>query len=284
MSALALFWVATPLPRTEIADVDPGTIVVPTTTTTSTTTTTTPAPGTTTPGTATTTTTTTTLPPWPSPASVTWHGDSIAFDAAPAVVAALQSSGVDADTLAFPGVRLTAYDDGRDPLAFISQRLADDPPDVLIHQLSVWDAGKPVDEQRQALAALDDLLASRGVALVLVTAPVQTPELADPNMPNLVESARWLVDRDPGRIALFDQTQVFGDVYARDVDDDGVPERKPDGVHLCPSGSARLAAWLLAELSARAPGFQPAAPAAWATGPWTKEDRFDEPPGACSAL
>lgn len=286
MAALALFWVVTPLPRTEIADVDPGTIVIPTTA---------PVPSSSAPATTapldpsasttpTTTTTTTTTPPWAPIRSVTWHGDSIAFDAAPAVVAALEASGVRADTLAFPGVRLTRYDDGRDPLAFIAERVASDPPDVLIHQLSVWDAGKPVEEQRQALSALDDLLVDHGVALILVTAPVQTPELADPRMPTLVESARWLAARDPGRIALLDQTPVFGDVYARDVDGDGVPERKPDGVHLCPSGAARLSAWLVAEVAVLVPGLQPAEPARWATGPWTKEDRFDEPPGACSAL
>lgn len=276
MVALGAFWVVTPKPQTEIADFDPDTIVVTTTTTPSS-----APPATTTPAS---TTTTTVIPSWPDLVSVTWHGDSIAFDAAPAITAAFQASGVATDTLAFPGVRLTAYDDGRDPFSFIEERLRTDPPDVLIHQLSVWDAGKPVDEQRAALSALNDLLVQHDVALIMVTAPVQTPELADPNMPTLVESARWLASQDPSRIVVLDQTPVFGDVYTRDVDADGVPERKPDGVHLCPSGAARLAAWLLTEMTRFAPGFEPAAPGSWAGGSWTEESRFDEPLGACSAL
>ncbi len=285
MAALALLWVTTPQPRTEIADFDPGSIVVPTTTTPLNTTTTTAPPGPTSPSTAVTTTTTTTVvPDWPELRSVTWHGDSIAFDAAPAVLAAFTAAGLTADTLAYPGVRLTAYDDGRDPLSFIADRLAVDPPDVLVHQLSVWDAGAPVEEQRDALVALDDLLASNGVSLVLVTAPVQTPELADPAMPTLVDSARWLAARDPSRVVVIDQVPVFGDEYRRDVDGDGVPERKPDGVHLCPAGAARFAAWLMDELTRFAPGVVPAPPSAWAAGEWTEEARFDEPRGACSAL
>lgn len=274
MVALGAFWLATPEPRTEIAEFDPDIIVTTTTTPTSTTT----------PGANTTTTTTTIVPNWPELSSVTWHGDSIAFDAAPAIVAAFEASGLTADTLAFPGVRLTAYDDGRDPFSFIADRLEVDAPDVFIHQLSVWDALKPIEEQRAALTALDALLVEYGVSLIMVTAPVQTPELAEPSMPILVESARWLAARDPMRIVVLDQTPVLGDVYARDIDADGIPERKPDGVHLCPSGAARLALWLLGEVARMTPTFEAAAPSTWAGGDWTNEIRFDEPLGACSAL
>jgi len=278
MVALGAFWVVTPQPRTEIADFDPDIIVVTTTTTT-----TAPAASDATTTTAV-TTTTTVMPSWAELTSVTWHGDSIAYDAAPAILAAFEASGLAADTLAYPGVRLTAYDDGRDPFSFIKERLRENPPDVLIHQLSVWDALRTSDEQRAALTALDELLMAHDVALMVVTAPVQKPELANPNMPTLVESARWLAAQDPSRIVVLDQTPVFGDVYARDIDSDGIPERKPDGVHLCPSGAARLAAWLLGEMTRMSPSFQAAAPTTWAGGPWTKEARFDEPLGACSAL
>jgi peptidoglycan/LPS O-acetylase OafA/YrhL len=285
MAALALFWVVTPGPRTQIADFDPDSIVISTTSTS--------APPTTsvapTPGAGDTTiapppTTTTVVPQLTTLASATWHGDSIAYDAAPAVVAALNASGVAADSLAYPGVRMTAYDDGRDPLSFVRDRLRVDPPDAFIHQLSVWDAGTSPEDQRAALAALDDLLREHGVALVIVTAPVQTPALQNPAMPTLVESAQWLAGRDPSRVVVIDQLPVFGDEYRRDVDGDGVPERKPDGVHLCPSGAARLAAWLMEELTRFAPGMQPAAPPTWAAGDWTRERRFDDPRGACSAL
>lgn len=285
MAGLVLFWVITPGPRTEIAEFDPDSIAAPSTTTTAPTTTVTPdpslAPGATT---VAPTTTTTVIPRLTTFGSATWHGDSIAYDAAPAVLAALNASGVITDTLAYPGVRMTAYDDGRDPLSFVRDRLRVAPPDVLIHQLSVWDAGATPEEQRGALSALDDLLREYGVTLLIVTAPVQTPALANPAMPTLVESARWLAARDPSRVVVIDQLPVFGDEYRRDVDGDGVPERKPDGVHLCPSGAARLAAWLLDELTRFAPGFEPASPSLWAGGDWTRERRFDDPRGACSAL
>jgi peptidoglycan/LPS O-acetylase OafA/YrhL len=288
MVALAAFWVITPRPRTEIASFDPSAIVVPATTTSTPPATLPPTQdnpeATPSASTSTTTTTTTVVPRWPELTSITWHGDSIAFDAAPAVIAALEASGVRTDTLAYPGVRLTTYDDGRDALSFIRDRVQVDPPTVMVHQLSVWDAMATVEEQRQAFVAFDDLLAQHGVGLVIVTAPVQTPRLADPAMPLLVDTARWLAARDPSRLVVLDQTPVFGEVYLRDVDGDGIPERKPDGVHLCPSGAARLAVWLLDELTRLSPGLPGASVTQWAAGDWTKEQRFDDPPGACSAL
>lgn len=299
MVALGGFWVATPYPRTEIATFDPTTITLaPTTTRPAVTTSSsnpsastpstgsvTPAPTSTVPIPATTTipTTTTTIPSWTATRAM-WHGDSIAFDAAPAILAALEAAGLDTETIAFPGIRLTEYEDGRDRFALLVERVEEWQPEVFVHQLSVWDAGRSDAEQNEALTTFWSLLAERDIALVIVTAPVVTPELADPGMARLVAAAQELAARHPDRILVLDQTPVFGDVYQRDVDADGVPERKPDGVHLCPSGAARIAVWLVEELSRHLVDLRPAPVEDWAGGTWTAEERYDTPPGACSAL
>ena len=55
--------------------------------------------------------------------------------------------------------------------------------------------------------------------------------------------------------------------------------RKLDNVHLCPEGSARYAAALLADMTAV---FR-LAPASgnWSQGAWTTDPDFNDPPGAC---
>ena len=299
MLALGAFWVATPLPRTEIAGFDPTTITLAPTTPSTPTTVTTPAtnPNGTSPSptpdptptspepsvTASVAPTTTTLPVQFLGSRAMWHGDSIAFDASLAVLAALNASGVATDTIAFPGIRLTEYEDGRDRFALMIERIEEWQPDVFIHQLSVWDAGRSDAEQLEALDTFWSILDERGIALVIVTAPVVTEELSDPGMARLVDATTALASRHPDRILVLDQTPVFGDEFERDVDGDGIPERKPDGVHLCPSGAARIAAWLLESLAPHLAALDPQPPEVWATGDWVTDIRYDDPRGACSS-
>ncbi len=47
---------------------------------------------------------------------------------------------------------------------------------------------------------------------------------------------------------------------------DGAPDRKPDGVHVCPQGAARFADWFAARLAERYDGLATAAPQ-WLSGP-----------------
>jgi hypothetical protein len=69
-----------------------------------------------------------------------------------------------------------------------------------------------------------------------------------------------------------------------DIDGDGAPDRKPDGVHVCPQGAARFAAWLVDELAVRFDGVAPQPVTAWAAGTWSSDVRYDTPTGACVSL
>ena len=81
---------------------------------------------------------------------------------------------------------------------------------------------------------------------------------------------------------FLDSAAVWGPVFDVDLDDDGTPERKRDGVHVCPSGAARFALWLTAELAARFDGATPTPPTEWALGDWVTDARYDEPVGSCA--
>jgi len=269
MGAVAMLWVITPAPVTEVARFDPSSITAPSL-----------PPGTTSP----------TVPPvtLPEVRTVLWDGDSLAFDQAPAVVAALQAAGVVVLDSSTVGGRLTPFDDGRDPLGRLAAGFAavpaDQPVDLVIHQLTVWDAAADPVSQQQALAALADLAAANGARLVLLTAPVVIDFQAAPNTDALVANAEQLAAASGGQVVVVDQTPVFGDEFAYDLDGDGIPERKPDGVHVCPSGAARIAAWLIPELAFRFNGIAVVPPSAWVEGPWSQDPRYNDPPGACMAL
>jgi peptidoglycan/LPS O-acetylase OafA/YrhL len=274
MGAVAMLWVITPAPVTEVARFDPGSITAPSL-----------PPGTTSPDAS---TTSPTVPqPLPVARTVLWDGDSLAYDEAPAVVAALQAAGVTVVDISNVGQRLTPYDDGRDPLERFNEGFdaapANQPVDLVVHQLTVWDASADPASQLVALENLAALTAARGARLVLVTAPVVTPELAAPRTDDLVASARRLADASDGQVVVLDQSGVLGDEFVEDLDGDGVPERKPDGVHVCPSGAARVAAWLVQELAMRFDGVDAVLPSAWVEGVWAQDSRFDDPPGACMA-
>jgi hypothetical protein len=71
---------------------------------------------------------------------------------------------------------------------------------------------------------------------------------------------------------------------AFDIDGDGAPDRKPDGVHVCPQGAARFAAWLVGDLGIRFGGIAVAPPDTWVAGDWTSSQRYDTPVGACVAV
>ena len=70
---------------------------------------------------------------------------------------------------------------------------------------------------------------------------------------------------------------MWGPVFTQDVNGDKVPERKPDGVHVCPSGAAMYAIWLMNELQQRFTDFVPVPPALWATGEWVGDPRVHQP-------
>jgi len=214
---------------------------------------------------------------------VLWTGDSIAADEAPAVVAALSAAGVEAVDGAFAARRLIASD-GVDPDAIYTDLLRGHAPDVVVVQLSLWDSPFDHERQRAAFSWFHRLVRDAGADLVIVTAPPVRPDLIDPGMARQVQVAAELAASDPAHTHLLDATEVWGGELRSDLEGDGAPDRKPDGVHVCPQGAGRFASWLVVELAERFDGIVPADPAGWGAGPWSADGTYDTPVGACAAL
>ncbi|HEY5664694.1 MAG TPA: acyltransferase [Ilumatobacter sp.] len=296
--ALVVIWIAIPIPATTNA-VDEaalaavlgtagaatpatGATTVPATTVPATTV---PAAATATTTTSTTTsTTTTTIAPGPPVASVLWYGDSIAVDSWPPLSAALAAAGIEAASGAFPGVGLIPRDALPDPFGLLEQHIDEADPDLVVMQLSLWDGYESSGDQVDAFDRLGALLTERDLRLALVTLPVRSPRQADPGEPILVANARAFAAEFASRVVLLDQTEVFGSVFRLDVDGDGNPERKRDGVHLCPTGALAVTLWLLGQFEQHYAGFAAPDPAGWALGDWRSNETYDQPPGACAPL
>jgi lysophospholipase L1-like esterase len=148
----------------------------------------------------------------------------------------------------------------------------------------VWDAGAGADQLRGALELVHAIARDHGASVVFVPAPPTTDASTDALLVDVTERARELAAEHPETAVLLDPAVVWGPAFDEDVDDDGVPERKRDGVHVCPSGAARFAAWLVASLAEHYSGVTPTPPAQWATGEWVTDARYDEPVGACAPL
>ncbi|MGA1569838.1 MAG: acyltransferase family protein [Ilumatobacteraceae bacterium] len=308
MAAVSIWWVALPTPARLVAGVDATRVLAaPPTTSTAPASTTDPlvdgllpnptaptaangdAVNTTAVATTESTTTTTSEPqaevriPW-DVTTVLWHGDSVAHDAAPAIVAAFTAMGIEVIDLAFPGSRLTELPNGDDPLERIITAAENTNPQIVFHQLTTWDALAEPIAQRRATERLAELAASINATLVVVTAPVEASAVVDE-----IDIQRHLAimtntaDTTGGDIQIWDQSGVFGTTFTIDIDGDGIPERKRDGVHLCPSGAARFAVWLT-DATAEMAAHPPADHTAWLGLDWASDDRYDNPPGACEPV
>jgi hypothetical protein len=156
--------------------------------------------------------------------------------------------------------------------------------DVLVVQLSVWDAQSDIADQFAALDALRDLAAADDAQLVLVSSPPTVDVDTDRGLVAVTEHARSIAAANPTSSVFLDSSAVWGAMFDDDIDDDGTPERKRDGVHVCPSGAARFGVWLVAELAAHYDGVTPTPPTQWALGDWVTDARYDEPVGSCAVL
>jgi hypothetical protein len=214
---------------------------------------------------------------------VRWKGTSVAYDLAPAVGAALMGAGLQADSNAYLGMRLIG--DGEFALLpRLRTALPTTDCDVVVVQLSLWDAEHDAATQRAALDELHMLVVGDGGRLVLVSPPPTIDTARDDLLDAMTAHARTIAAGDPSSTYFLDSTAVWGAEFDADLDDDGTPERKRDGVHVCPSGAARFALWLTAELDARFDGLAPTPPTEWATGGWVTDDRYDQPVGSCAPL
>jgi peptidoglycan/LPS O-acetylase OafA/YrhL len=302
-AGVAIVFGLLPTPATQIAAFDPSSVrpptsPVPTAAPSSVATSSTPAPATvasTTPVIAPTTPATappTTPPPPTAPpatappvigpiGAVAWAGDSVAYDLAPGIKAALTAAGVTVDvTPAFPAMYLV----NKSTLTTLRILFQKRHLDTVIVQLSEWDADADEATQSQALSELSSLVLGAGARLVIVDAPPGPDATIDAGIARMAAIAAQMSSIDPTRVVYLDPVEVWSPTAELDLDGDGTPERKRDHIHVCPSGAARFAAWLSDQLAARFTGVTPAPPTDWAATRWVREARYDDPVGACAPL
>jgi hypothetical protein len=215
---------------------------------------------------------------------VFYLGDSVAYDMWPAIGAVLQAANVTANSGAFGGVGIIPTEVNTTPLQSLAVELDRYAVDLLILQLSVWDAQQDNSKQQAALDDLVTFVTERNLHLVFVSFPSIAPDRSEPGQTSLEDKARAVANQSDGSIIYLDQRSVLGDVFIRDIDGDGNPERKRDGIHVCPTGALRSAQWLIQELMTRLEGITPPVDDSWVTGEWANDSRYDSPPGACAPL
>jgi peptidoglycan/LPS O-acetylase OafA/YrhL len=240
------------------------------------------------------------------PLRVALIGDSVMFVAAPALTAALQSTGdVQVFSNAIDGFGLTTAANWRTSIPAI---IASEHPDLIVATWSWDDAAAlahPVRYRQELDEALQLMLAPgngvAGVAFVEFpkTGPVLAPTRAEQVASDRVRAAGQKAWADiaaamprafPGRVmylpvgpsVLFDRQFT---AWLPPEDDPGAPAaqwvrvRMVDDVHMCPAGAVRYADAVDADLTAL---FHISPPTgAWWNGSWTGDPRYNDPPGSC---
>jgi peptidoglycan/LPS O-acetylase OafA/YrhL len=229
-------------------------------------------------------------------------GDSVMADASPGIQAALQATGnvsVVANSAA-GGWGITT--DAEWP-ADAQRIVTADRPQIVIGTWSWDDNAAAADEQsylnRLEMALRRLLVPSTGIeAVVLIQFPQLGPETEVINKPEI--TAGWLqtvqsqnawdsvaskaVGAFPGRALYLSTDQLFAPggrffTWMRTASGSWLRARKLDNDHFCPYGAAEFGALLVQDLTPEL-HLAPMKPG-WEVGPWARDHRFDEPPGAC---
>ena len=208
-------------------------------------------------------------------------GDSLAFDEWPAVAAAMYAGKIPISSYVSPGAGLldTRYKSTLD----IDKAVVDFQPDLVLYQGSLWDFATP-DQQRVAYQRFTDMVLAEGARLAFITVPPLRADQQDAQLDSLTGIMNEMAAQHPGQVVVLNSDGAWGPEFTQDVNGDNVPERKPDGAHVCPSGAAMYAVWLTGELEKRFAGFVPAPPSEWAAGDWVDDPRYTNPAGICAAL
>jgi len=228
------------------------------------------------------------------PLRVTLFGDSLVFDALPAIRADLESTGVVTVTewtvSGFgvgpgPGY-LPASLDWQD---VIVRGVAETRPEVIVTSFGLVDAlniglGRmTIDEFAASLRTALDLL-SVGDTKVLVLGVPPTVADAGKTTQRLLERTvnpvlRAATADHPGEVEYLDVDHVLSDSDRPVYEFAGRRVRKQDLTHLCPDGAALLAVEVHTTLARSWP--IPSAAPGWSLGRWRDDARYDDPPGSC---
>ncbi|MFI7232264.1 SGNH hydrolase domain-containing protein [Nonomuraea angiospora] len=204
---------------------------------------------------------------------VLWMGDSIAGAQAPALEAALKAAGVAFENATSDGGGNVVAGDhevtamgARETWKTLKENLASFRPTVIAYQITTYDWGTP-RQQLSAYQRLSRTAEDAGARLVLVSAPpFKIDDFYKPHEKAIRSAPAMAAKAARGR--YLDAAALWGSDYAA-----ARAQRAKDGIHSCQQGSAAFATWFAKQLGELA-GFTPAAPAVWATGPWTGDERF----------
>jgi hypothetical protein len=211
-------------------------------------------------------------------------GDSVAFDSAPGIQAALEATGEAKVTNGdIAGFGLFQPYDWRTAWP---RELQETRADLVIAMWGGWDDPWLVQHGRAAYdQALDEamgVLQSTGARVLFMGEPVSTDRDGVQRARPTLLAHRALPVRNPN-VWFVDSDDWISDHgrFVSYLPGPSGPERvrKVDNTHVCPAGSARLGEGLLTFLT---PRYQLAPPdPAWRAGSWALEPRFDDPHGAC---
>ncbi|MEV1000670.1 SGNH/GDSL hydrolase family protein [Nonomuraea sp. NPDC050202] len=207
---------------------------------------------------------------------VLWMGDSIAGAQAPALEAALEAGGVAfRNATSDGGGNVVAGDHevtamaAEDTWKALRENLTTFRPTVVAYQITGYDWGTPA-QQRSAYRKLARSAEDAGARLVLVSAPpFKIDEFFEPHE-KAIRSAPVMAAKAAAaaHARYLDAAELWGDDHAA-----AKAQRAKDGIHSCQQGAAAFATWFAKRLG-ELTGFTPAAPATWATGPWTGDERY----------
>ena len=214
---------------------------------------------------------------------VVLFGDSIAYTTRPGLEAALGAAGATLHSAAGPGVRLTGTSAYFDYLSGLDKAVDGHTLLVLV-QLSVWDAQFDPTEQYNSLVLLHQFIVDRGAQMIITPPPAIRADQSKHGTSELYDIGKRIATEHPDTVTFLDTAAVWTHRYSADLNDDHVPERMYDGVHMCASGAALVSAWLVEQMSRLFDGISPAPVASWAGGPWTHNPIYDSPPGTCAAV
>jgi hypothetical protein len=202
-------------------------------------------------------------------AKVLFIGDSVAVGEALPLAAALRAGGTGFESIAAEGGGNVVGPFADEHWKTLPDQVSAARATVVVYQITTYDWGGE-QEQRAAYERLRSTVTDAGAKLVVVTAPPIRPD--DFYRPHLADLARTAGAARAAGATLLDAEAVWGATYEQIRD--GKADRSTDGIHTCPQGAARFAAWLLAELAKLFPGFSPAPARSWANTGWSADEHF----------